>query len=157
MHKGFTFALVAVLGVLAGPAVAEDAGVKVGFLTCDVEGGVGFIFGSSRDMTCVYSPSPDRSERYKGSISKFGVDIGYVSSAVIVWGVIAPTTDVAPGALAGDYAGGTAGVSIGYGLAANALIGGSGQTVGLQPLSIEGNEGLNIAAGIGAMSLEFVE
>ncbi len=157
MRNGFTLALVAALAVLAGPAVAQDAGVKVGFLTCNVEGGVSFIFGSSRDMTCIYSPSADRSERYKGTISKFGVDIGFVSSAVIVWGVIAPTTDVAPGALAGEYAGGTAGVSLGYGLAANALIGGSGQTVGLQPLSIEGNEGLNIAAGIGAMSLELAE
>ncbi|MEX2649467.1 MAG: DUF992 domain-containing protein [Alphaproteobacteria bacterium] len=157
MRNGFALALVAALGALAGPAVAQDAGVKAGFLTCDVEGGVSFIFGSSRDMTCVYSPSAERAERYKGTISKFGVDIGYVSSAVIVWGVIAPTTDVAPGALAGEYAGGTAGVSIGYGLAANALIGGSGQTVGLQPLSIEGNEGLNIAAGIGAMSLELAE
>lgn len=139
-----------------GSAGAEE-GVKAGFLTCNVAGSVSFIFGSTRDMTCVYSPAAGGSENYKGTISKFGVDIGYVSSAVIVWGVFAPSTDVAQGALAGEYAGASAGISVIYGLGANALIGGSEKAIALQPLSIEGNEGLNIAAGIGAMTLEAVQ
>jgi hypothetical protein len=156
MRARFTVSLAAAVGIAltAGLAHAEDAGVKAGFLTCNVEGGMGFIFGSSRDMTCVYSPAAGGSETYSGTISKFGVDIGYISSAVMVWGVIAPSTDVAPGALAGQYAGGTAGVSVGYGLAANALIGGMDKSIALQPLSIEGNEGLNIAAGVAALELK---
>ena len=156
MRTRLAVALACALGLFAGAADADE-GVKAGFLTCNVEGGVSFIFGSTRDMTCTYSPAAGGAEQYKGTISKFGVDIGYVSSAVIVWGVIAPSADVAPGALAGEYAGGTAGVTVGYGLAANALIGGGGQSVALQPLSIEGNEGLNVAAGIGAMTLEAVQ
>lgn len=153
MRTRFAMAFAGALALAAGAAHAEE-GVKAGFLTCNVEGGVSFIFGSSRDMVCTYSPAAGGTERYKGTISKFGVDIGYVSSAVIVWGVVAPSADVAPGALAGEYAGGTAGVTVGYGLGANALIGGGSQSIALQPLSIEGNEGLNVAAGIGAMTLE---
>ena len=82
------------------------------------------------------------------------VDIGYVQSAVIVWAVFAPTADVAPGALAGDYGGVTAGASIAVGLGANVLIGGSTKQIALQPLSVEGNQGLNVAAGIASISLK---
>ena len=72
---------------------------------------------------------------------------------MLVWGVFAPTTNVAPGALAGDYAGATASATVGVGVGANVLIGGSGRTISLQPLSVEGNTGLNVAAGIGAITL----
>jgi hypothetical protein len=67
--------------------------------------------------------------------------------------VIAPTANLVPGALAGSYAGATASATVGVGVGANALIGGSNNTVALQPLSIEGNRGLNVAAGIGAITL----
>ena len=40
----------------AGPGDAASGGVKAGYLKCDVEGNVSFIFGSSRDMVCVYTP-----------------------------------------------------------------------------------------------------
>ncbi|HKF71052.1 MAG TPA: DUF992 domain-containing protein [Stellaceae bacterium] len=148
-------AAVVAVGALAftTPAPAQQSGVKAGVLTCNVSSGWGFVFGSSRSLRCTYSPKPGVAEHYAGTIKKFGVDVGYVSSAVIVWGVIAPTTDVAPGALAGDYAGATAGVSVGVGLGANVLVGGSNKQFALQPVSIEGNQGLNVAAGIGAISL----
>lgn len=136
------------------PAPAQQSGVKAGVLTCNVSSGWGFVFGSSRSLRCTYSPKPGVAEHYAGSIKKFGVDIGYVSSAVIVWGVIAPTADVGPGALAGDYAGATASASVGVGLGANVLVGGSNKQFALQPVSIEGNQGLNVAAGIGAISLK---
>jgi len=130
-----------------------DAGVKVGTLNCNVSSGWGFIFGSSRSLKCTYSPKPGVTERYLGRISKFGVDIGYQSSGVIVWGVVAPTTDVAPGALAGDYAGATASAAIAVGLGANVLVGGSTKQIALQPVSFEGSQGLNIAAGIAELHL----
>ena len=146
---------VVAVGVIAlgTPAPAQQSGVKAGVLTCNVSSGWGFVFGSSRSLRCTYSPKPGVAEHYSGSIKKFGVDVGYVSSAVIVWGVIAPTNDVAPGALAGDYAGATASASVGVGLGANVLVGGSNKQFALQPVSIEGNQGLNVAAGIGAISL----
>ena len=149
-------AAVAVVGALAwsAPAPAQQSGVKVGILTCNVSSGWGFVFGSTRDLRCNFSPSSGPSEHYTGRIKKFGVDIGYVTSAVIVWAVLAPTSTVAPGALAGDYVGVTAAASVGVGVGANVLVGGFNKSVTLQPLSIEGNEGLNVAAGIGAISLK---
>jgi di/tricarboxylate transporter len=138
---------------LGTPAQAA-AGVKVGTLTCNESSGWGFVFGSSRSLKCSYSSRAGVTERYVGRISKFGVDIGYLSNAVIVWVVVAPSPDVAPGALAGAYGGATGGASIGLGLGANVLIGGSAKSIALQPVSFEGNRGLNVAAGIASMTLE---
>jgi len=134
-----------------------DAGVKAGFLTCNVSSGFGFVFGSSRNLKCTYAPKPGVVEHYNGSIKKFGVDIGYVQAGVVVWGVIAPTATLAPGALAGSYGGATGGASVGVGAGANVLVGGSNNSISLQPLSIEGNTGLNVAAGIAAIDLKFTK
>ncbi len=138
----------------AAPGQAASGGVKAGYLKCDVEGNVSFIFGSSRDMVCTYTPEGGkRADRYSGEVKKFGVDIGYQEAGVILWGVIAPAADVGPGALAGDYGGVSADVAAGYGVGANALVGGSSKSIVLQPLSVEGIKGINIAAGIGILSL----
>ena len=135
-------------------SLAAEGGIKAGVLTCDVDSGWGFVFGSSRSLRCTYSPNQGTGEHYSGSISKFGVDIGYVQGGVIVWTVLAPTTDLAPGSLAGDYGGATGGASVGVGVGANALLGGSEKGIVLQPLSLEGNVGLNVAAGIAALKLK---
>ena len=127
--------------------------VKAGMLTCHVGAGYGFVFGSSRNLNCTYAGN-GRVEHYSGDISKFGVDIGYLQSGVIVWAVFAPTTDLASGALNGDYGGVTAGASVAVGGDANALIGGSNHEVSLQPFSIEGDKGLNVAAGIATITLK---
>jgi hypothetical protein len=142
--------------MVAGAAPAGAAGdvVKAGHLKCDVAGNVSFIFGSSRDITCMYTPAGSkRIDPYTGEIKQFGVDIGYQSSGVMLWAVVAPSSDVGPGGLAGDFAGGSADVAAGYGVGANALFGGSDKAVALQPLSVEGIEGINIAAGIGVLTL----
>ncbi len=140
------------LALTAGTATAQ--GVKVGVLECKVSGGFGFVLGSSRDVRCVYLPSKDGSKQYyEGTIKKFGVDIGYVSEATIMWAVIAPNWDVPKGALAGDYVGGTASAAAGYGAGANALVGGGGKSFALQPVSVEGQKGIAISAGIGDLTL----
>jgi Protein of unknown function (DUF992) len=146
-----TVALVLTM-VLAGRAYAEDA--TAGLLKCDVASGWGFIFGSSKDLKCVYSPVGGQpTENYTGEIQKFGVDIGYTQSGVILWSVLAPRTNLEPGALEGKYVGVTAEASAGAGIGANVLVGG-GNSVSLQPISISGQEGLNVAAGIGALNLK---
>ena len=142
------------VAALSGGATAAPAGVKVGTLTCDVAGGVGFVFGSTKDLTCSYAPSKARVERYTGSISKWGVDIGYTGKGKLIWAVFAPSSDVRPGALEGEYAGATAQANVGVGLGANALIGGLDKSIALQPLSVQGSTGLNVAAGIGQISLK---
>jgi hypothetical protein len=147
-------ALIGSLGASAG-AQAQDhaAGVKVGTLSCHERAGWGFIFGSSHQVRCIFTHG-DRVERYNGDISKFGVDVGYQQSGVLLWEVIAPDDHPGAGALQGHYGGLTAGAAVGVGLDANALIGGSGRSIALQPLSVQGMAGLNIAAGIGELTLE---
>ena len=147
------------LGLVAGgvalgtPARAQD--VRVGMMTCDVAGGFGYVLGSSRDLQCTFSPAQGPAEHYAGRISKFGVDIGYVQNAVMVWTVLAPTVALSPGSLTGTYGGVTASATVGVGVGANVLVGGSSDTISLQPVSIEGGTGLNVSGGFASMSLNF--
>jgi Protein of unknown function (DUF992) len=142
-------------GTLAVSGNAAESGVKAGYLKCDVEGNVSFVFGSSRDVHCTYTPDgKGRVDRYSGTIDKYGVDIGYLENGVILWGVVAPTNDVGPGALAGNYGGVTGSAAVGVGAGANVLVGGSEDSIVLQPLSVEGIEGINIAGGIGVLKLK---
>ena len=145
-------AAVGLASAFATPAAAQG-GVNVGNLTCNVSSGWGFVFGSSRALNCTFAGAGGRYEYYVGNIMKFGVDIGYTQGGVLIWTVIAPAANLVPGSLAGSYAGGTASATVGVGVGAHALIGGSGNTIALQPLSLEGNSGLNVAAGIGAIQL----
>jgi len=147
----------AILGAVALPlrASAQSGGsdrVSIGTLSCHESAGWGFIFGSSHAVRCIFS-SGDRVEHYDGAIGKFGVDVGYQQSGVLLWEVVAPTDHNGPDALAGHYGGLTAGATAGVGLAANALVGGSMSAIALQPLSIEGPTGLNIAAGVAELTL----
>ncbi len=148
-------ALAASAFAFAGTADAAPHGVKVGTLTCDVSSGWGFIFGSSKDLHCTFRPSAHPREHYEGTVDKFGVDIGYTEGGVLVWAVFAPSSDVREGALQGDYAGATASATVGVGVGANVLVGGLDKSIALQPVSFEGNKGLNVAAGIGAISLKY--
>ena len=137
---------------LGTPAQAD---VRVGVMSCDMDSGFGYVLGSSRGLHCTFVPAAGAPEHYAGTISKFGVDIGYVQNAVIVWTVVAPTVALPPGSLTGTYGGATGSVTVGVGVGANVLVGGSGETISLQPISIEGGTGLNVAGGFASMSLTF--
>ncbi|MEI9885303.1 MAG: DUF992 domain-containing protein [Rhizomicrobium sp.] len=135
-------------------APTAPAGIKVGSLTCNVSSGFGFLFGSEKMLKCTYSPNSGAGEHYTGTFSKYGLDIGYAEKGVLIWGVVAPSSDVRPGSLEGEYAGATASATVGVGLGANVLIGGLDKSIALQPVSLEGNTGLNLTAGVGVISLK---
>ena len=145
------FGLAAVLST----AASANSGVNIGALSCHVSGGVGFIFGSSKNMSCIYKKPNGDTERYRGEINKYGIDIGFTTESRMIWAVFAPG-NVAPGALAGHYGGVTGEAEIGLGLGANVLLGGSNKQVALQPVSLTGGVGLNVAAGIASVTLEAV-
>ena len=146
-------ALVGAAGLAGQTRAGEGSmGVRVGTLSCREAAGWGYVFGSSRRVQCTFS-NGDVEERYEGSMSKFGLDVGYRSSAVLVWGVIAPTGRLGRGDLAGHYGGATASATAGVGLGANVLVGGFNRSFSLQPVSLEGGTGLNVAAGIGELTL----
>jgi len=149
--KAWTLVPLLMLCLAAAPARAQS-GIKVGTLTCNESPSVGLILGSGKGLNCNFA-GPNGYEHYVGSMTKIGVDIGFTAGGVIVWTVFAPTGVMVPGSLAGSYVGATASATIGIGVGANALIGGSGNTVALQPLSLEGNQGLDVSGGIGAITL----
>ena len=141
------------LAALSGGAQAAD--VEIGVLTCKVSGGVGFVFGSTKDLDCALEGINGSKDRYIGSIDKFGLDLGFTGSSYIVWTVLAPSSDVASGALAGNYGGVSAEATVGLGVGANALVGGSEHSIVLQPVSVQAQQGLNVAVGVLALSLRF--
>lgn len=146
-----TFVLAAIV-----PAGAQDAGVELGLLDCTVAGGAGMIFGSTKDVSCIYTPTDTRfaPETYVGAIRKWGVDIGFTDEAVMKWAVLASSADIyAPGSLAGDYSGASAEATVTVGAGANLLVGGTSNGFSLQPLSVQGQTGFNLAAGITSLNL----
>jgi hypothetical protein len=156
MHRYFgALAAIALAAAIAMPAKAQRPDLtKVGALNCDISGGIGVIIASKKDVTCVFTPSaPGPREVYVGTITKFGLDIGATSGGQLIWSVFAPTA-LTHGALAGRYVGATAEATVGAGLGANVLVGGSNSTVSLQPISVQGQTGLNVAAGVAGLRLQ---
>jgi Protein of unknown function (DUF992) len=135
-----------------GAAPAGTTGINVGSLSCSVAGGIGFVFGSTKALNCIFTRTDGLGERYEGAIKRFGVDIGYTKDAHIVWLVFAPG-NIASGSLAGSYGGVTVQGTVGVGAAANILVGGSNKQISLQPVSVEGSVGLNLAGGVAEISL----
>jgi hypothetical protein len=156
MRLSLTAATAVLLAAIAALApVAQAANVEVGVLTCKVSGGVGFVFGSTKDLDCVFEGLSGGRDRYVGAINKFGLDLGFTGSSYIVWTVLAPSVAIPAGALAGDYGGVSAEATVGLGVGANALIGGSENSIALQPVSVQAQQGLNVAVGVAALSLRF--
>jgi len=144
---------IAMTAATLGVASAQsDRPIQAGTLECDVSAGIGLIIGSNRELSCVFVSAQGPQEAYVGSIRKFGLDIGATAGGRMAWAVYAPTNRAA-WALAGTYAGASAEATVGAGLGANVLIGGSNRTVSLQPLSIQGQTGLNVAAGVADLTL----
>ena len=144
--------------VLAGaaPVAAQDKkGATVGMLRCNEASGWGLVFGSTRDLRCVFTAEKGGpTVRLTGKISKFGVDIGFKENAVILWGVVSTSDKFTPGQLAGKDVGVTAEVGWAVGLGANVLVGGTNKGFALQPLSVSGSNGINLAAGVAEVELQ---
>jgi hypothetical protein len=143
------------ISAFALPAQAAD-GVKVGTLRCGEQASWGLILGSSRHLNCRFDPdNGGPPEWYTGHIAKLGLDIGHTKRGTLTWVVVAPSSNLAPGALQGSYGGVQASISLGNGAGANAMIGGFDRSIQLQPLSVEGLKGTELAAGLGSMDLKF--
>jgi len=148
------FLAAAAILLSAGMASAAETRVQVGRLSCDVEGGVGLIIASSKDMTCTFTRKGHRPEHYNGTIDKLGLDIGITGRTHIEWVVFsASSTRVRPGSLAGTYVGGSSEATLGVGLGSNWLIGGSRRGFALQPVSIQAQTGLNLSVAFSRLTL----
>ena len=147
---------VVLASLLAGglsPAIAQQSRAEVGVLECRGTS-TSFIVGSVTELGCQFRRSAGGPpERYRATIRRVGVDIGINTETAIAWAVLAPTRQIGPGDLSGNYAGVSANAAVGIGIGANALVGGSNNTIALQPVSVQAQTGLNIAAGISALEL----
>src|SRR5690348_13905708 len=139
----------------APPPSPQQPWTQVGALVCKVDPNVGFIFVGHQPMQCTYTPSVASAppEYYDGAINTVGIDIGVSAGSVLAWGVFAPTTGLAQGALAGEYVGASGDVGFVVGGGANVLIGGSSRTVALQPLSLQGALAFNVVLGVSSLKL----
>jgi hypothetical protein len=145
--------LIASAGVVAlGFSGAAEAKSRVGVLRCGVEGGPAFVVGSSRDVACTFTGN-GRRERYFGRINRYGLDVGTTGRSVLVWAVYAETDRLRGRALAGKYVGGSADVALGVGGGGNILVGGSGRTISLQPVSLKAETGVALGVGVGDLVL----
>jgi hypothetical protein len=149
------FTLTAALTLLtAAQAPAQQTATQVGQLSCDVSAGVGMILEQKQTLRCLFTPvNGGPPEPYLGRIDEFGLALGAVSQGHLLWGVLAPAAGIPRGALSGTYVGVGAEATAGAGLGANVLVGGTGRAFSLQPVSVEGQVGLNIAAGVTTVTL----
>ena len=127
--------------------------VRVGVLECRGGASVGFIVGSVTNLGCVLRADGMPEDRYVATIRKVGIDLGITQESALAWGVYAPVSRLGPGDLSGNYAGAQGSASIGVGLGGNVLVGGSDNSIALQPLSVQGQVGLSVAAGLESLEL----
>ena len=151
------------LSVLAAafvtPAVAQSPpGTSVGTLTCKMAPSIGLLFGSRQRMACRFVPNgPNPPEAYVGVMGTIGLDVGITAGGIMAWGVFAPTAGPRRGALAGTYVGASGAVGVGVGVGANLLFGGTGRSIALQPLSVEGSVGINLSLGVSSLTLSLAQ
>jgi hypothetical protein len=145
----------AMLAVLSSAATAQARPpFRVGGLTCSTDPRVGLVLGSRQDMRCVFvANATGQQYAYRGTIRRIGVDIGVTRGGTLFWAVFARNSQIGQGTLRGNYIGASGNVALGLGLGAKVLIGGSRRTITLQPLSVEGQIGLNLALGVANLTL----
>ncbi|QIB32607.1 DUF992 domain-containing protein [Ancylobacter pratisalsi] len=137
----------------AAPAPAPTKRVEVGMLSCVGSKSVSFIIGSKRTLDCTFKTHRGATYTYEGTIRRWGLDVGVTGRNTLLWSVLAPSRGVQSGDLDGKYVGVSGSVALGIGAAGNVLVGGSKSTIALQPFSIEGQTGVNLAVGVGSLSL----
>jgi hypothetical protein len=157
MRRSFILAAIAATTLVASFAAANAQQpiqrVQVGILECRGAASMGFVVGSVTNLGCVLRADGMPEDRYVATIRKVGLDLGITQETALAWGVYAPVARLGPGDLSGDYVGAQGSASVGVGLGGNVLVGGSANSIALQPLSVQGQVGLNVAAGLESLEL----
>jgi hypothetical protein len=149
----WTIVWVFALGLLASATADAREPFRAGTLTCDTSARVGLVLGSRQDMRCVFVAVNGRQYIYRGLIRRLGLDIGVTRGGTLLWRVFARNSQIGRGTLRGNYVGASGNIALGVGLGAKLLIGGSRRSIVLQPLSVEGLIGINLALGVANLTL----
>jgi len=153
LHRLIKPALLLGLLLIGNPAHAQGSTTRQGMLTCRTSASLGLIVGSTQRLACQFKGDTGWTQDYIGRINRIGLDIGFTAGGVMAWGVIGSTGAVRPGVLTGRFVGASGEISVGVGVGANVLVGGTAQGISLQPLSVEGQVGLNLALGVAGLTL----
>ena len=154
-HCSFVAALT-LIAMLCVPAVAQTppSWTQTGMLTCKLNPSIGFIIAGHQSMECRFAQNaPFPPEAYQGALNTVGLDIGITAGGVLGWAVFAPTIGIPAGSLSGEYIGASGDIGLGVGVGANVLIGGTGRSIALQPVSVEGSVAVNVALGVSGLQL----
>lgn len=140
-----------------GPEPRAQEG-QFGGLTCSRIEGSGFniVIYSKADVRCIFKGSAGTEQWYVGNTGvAFGVDLKWKKSETIALGVLSSTMKFEPEGdfLSGYYAGAKADAALGVGAGVAILLGGSEDTVALQP-AVTGGTGVGIAAGLGYLEIK---
>ena len=151
----FSTLCIAVVALVAPIASANALPpVRAGILQCQGGQNVGFVVGSVTSLECVFQSEGRRPEPYVATVRRYGLDIGFTEQTKFSWAVNAPTGRVGRGDLAGNYGGVGANASVGVGGGGNFLVGGPQNSYALQPVSVQGQTGLNVAAGVADIEVQ---
>jgi hypothetical protein len=144
-----------VLAASSGAAEAQQPmqRVRVGVLECRGAPSIGFIVGSVTNLGCVMRATGQPEDFYVATIRKVGLDLGITQESALAWGVFAPVAQIGPGGLSGNYVGAQGSATLGVGVGGNVLVGGSANSIALQPLSVQGQVGVSVAAGLESLEL----
>ena len=153
LHRLIKPALLLGLLLIGNPAHAQGSSVRQGMLTCRTSPSLGLIVGSTQRLACQFRANTGWTQDYVGRMNRIGLDIGVTAGGVMAWAVLGSSSAIQPGALTGRFVGASGEISVGVGAGANILIGGTAQSVSLQPLSLEGQVGLNLALGVAGLTL----
>ncbi len=146
-------ALLLGLLLIGNPAHAQGSTTRQGMLTCRTSASLGLIVGSTQRLACQFKSNTGSTQDYVGRINRIGLDIGFTAGGVMAWAVLGNSSAIRPGALTGRFVGASGDISVGVGAGANLLVGGTAQSISLQPLSLEGQVGLNLALGVAGLTL----
>ena len=156
MLKNYSLvAALTLVAMLSLPAVAQTppSWTQTGMLTCKLNPSIGFIIAGHQSMECSFVQNRFPPEAYQGALNTVGLDVGITAGGVLGWAVFAPTVGIPAGSLSGEYVGASGDIGLGVGVGANVLVGGSGRSIALQPVSLEGSVAINVALGVSGLQL----
>ena len=153
LHRLIKPALLLGLSLIGQPALAQGSTVRQGMLSCRTAPSIGLLVGSTQRLACQFRSNTGWTQDYVGRMNRIGLDIGVTAGGAMAWAVLGSSSALQPGALTGRFVGASGEISVGVGAGANILVGGTAQSVSLQPLSLEGQIGLNLALGVAGLTL----
>ena len=153
IKRSICFVIITGLFFATEPALTQNSQTRAGVLACQTSASIGLIVGSQQRLHCQFNADSGWTQEYKGTINRLGLDLGVTAGGLMTWLVLAQTSTVPHGALTGKFVGASGDASLGVGVGANVLVGGTNKAVSLQPLSVKGQVGVNLALGVAGMTL----